>query len=222
MGQSGYGIDPATLKDVVSQIMEVRALGVEIAVVVGGGNIYRGMRAEGQGIDRVTGDYMGMLATLMNGLALENALKRAGQAARVFSALAVERVAAPFDRKEAVHLLEEGKVLIFVCGTGNPFFTTDTAAALRALEVEADILLKATKVDGVYDKDPEVFPDAMFYPEISYEEALGRGLKVMDATAFALCMDNGLPIGVFNLRGRDNLRRVVLGDPIGTIVRRKG
>jgi uridylate kinase len=220
MGSQGYGIDPDVVRSVVSQIVAVRELGIEVGVVVGGGNIYRGMRAEKQGIDRVTGDYMGMLATVLNGLALQAAFEKTGQPVVLQTALAMERIAEPFGRKGAVSHLEKGAIVIFACGTGNPYFTTDTAAALRALEVGADALFKATKVDGVYDKDPEVHPDALFYPEITYMEALSKGLKVMDATALTLCMENDLPIVVFNIRGEDNMKKVVLGERVGTIVRR--
>ena len=219
MGKEGFGIDPETMGDVSRQIREVRQTGVDLAIVVGGGNIYRGIRASGQGIDRATGDYMGMLATLMNSLALQANLERVGVAARVQSALQMAAVAEPYIRKKAMSHLEKGRVVIFAGGTGNPFFTTDTAAALRAIEVGAEVLLKATKVDGVFDKDPEKHGDAVFLPEITYREVLNRGLKVMDATAVSLCMEHGLPIIVFNLRGPDNMKRILLGEALGSLVR---
>jgi len=218
-GTENHGIDPETVREIVLQIKDIKELGTEIGIVIGGGNIYRGMRAEKQGIDRVTGDYMGMLATLMNALALEDALEKAGIPARVQSALQIEKIAEPNLKKKAIEELEKGKVVIFACGTGNPFFTTDTAAALRALEIEADVLLKATKVDGVYDKDPEVHGDAMFFPEISYIDVLNKGLKVMDATAISLCMDNNLPVIVTNIKKKGNMKKVVLGESVGTIVK---
>ncbi len=219
MGAVGYGIDPKTIGDVAGEMRDVRDAGVELAVVIGGGNIYRGMRAEKQGIDRVTGDYMGMIATVMNSLAMKARLEKLGLAVSVQSALPVGNVVEPFVRRKAVRCLKEGRVVIFAGGTGNPFFTTDTAAALRAVEVGAEVMLKATKVDGVYDKDPEAHSDAVFFPEITYMEALRRNLAVMDATAISLCMENGLPIVVFNLRKKGNLKRVVRGERTGTIVR---
>ena len=219
MGAAGYGIDPETIGDVAEEMRDVREAGVELAVVIGGGNICRGMRAEKQGIDRVTGDYMGMIATVMNSLAMKARLENLGLAVSIQSALPVGNVVEPFVRRKAVRGLKEGRVVIFAGGTGNPFFTTDTAAALRAVEVDAEVMLKATKVDGVYDKDPEVHGDAVFFPEITYKEALRLGLAFMDATAISLCMENGLPIVVFNLRKKGNLKRVVHGERTGTIVR---
>jgi uridylate kinase len=219
MGAAGYGIDPETIGDVAEEMRDLREAGVELAVVIGGGNIYRGMRAEKQGIDRVTGDYMGMIATVMNSLAMKARLENLGLAVSIQSALPVGNVVEPFVRRKAVRGLKEGRVVIFAGGTGNPFFTTDTAAALRAVEVDAEVMLKATKVDGVYDKDPEAHGDAVFFPEITYKEALRRGLAFMDATAISLCMENGLPIVVFNLRKKGNLKRVVHGERTGTIVR---
>ncbi len=219
MGTAGYGIDPQTIGEIASEIKDVREAGVELAVVIGGGNIFRGMRAEKQGIDRVTGDYMGMLATVLNCLALKSRLGQLGLPVSLQTALPVGNVAEPFDRNKAIRYLEEGRVVIFAGGTGNPFFTTDTAAALRAVEVDAEIMLKATKVDGVYDKDPEKNSDAVFLPEVTYTEALRRKLAVMDATAISLCMENNLPIIVFNLRQKGNLKRVVRGERTGTIVR---
>jgi uridylate kinase len=219
MGKEGYGIDPETLDGVAAQVKSVKETGVDIAIVVGGGNIYRGMRAEKQGIERVTGDYMGMLATLMNCLALENNLEKLGVPTRVQTALEMKAVAEPYIRKRAIRHMEKGRIVIFAGGTGNPFFTTDTAAALRAMEIGADVILKATKVKGVYDKDPEIHEDAVFFAEITYQDVLARNLKVMDAAAISLCMDNRVPIIVFNLREKDNMRKAVLGEPVGTIVR---
>ncbi len=222
MGKEGHGIDPEIVMEIASQIRDVKELGVEIAIVIGGGNIYRGMKAEKQGIDRVTGDYMGMLATLMNALVIQDVLEKIGIPARVQSALQIEKIAEPFLQREAIKHLEKGRVVIFACGTGNPFFTTDTAAALRALEVEADVLLKATRVDGIYDKDPEVCDDAIFFPEISYMDVLKKGLKVMDGTAISLCMDNNLPVIVLNIKEKDNMKKAVLGERVGTVVKGVG
>ncbi len=219
MGKEGFGIDPEIIREIAAQIKEIKELGIEIAIVIGGGNIFRGMKAEKQGINRVTGDYMGMLATLMNALTIQDALEKLGVPARVQSALNIEKMSEPFLKRKAVKHLEKGRAVIFACGTGNPFFTTDTAAALRALEIDADVLLKATRVDGVYDKDPEVYDDAIFFPEISYMDVLKGGLKVMDGTAVSLCMGNDLPIIVFNINGKDNMKRVVLGEHVGTIVK---
>lgn len=219
MGKEGYGIDPEVVREIASQIRDVKELGVEIAIVIGGGNIFRGLKASKQGIDRVTGDYMGMLATLMNALTIQDSLEKLGIPARVQSALQIEKMAEPFLRRKAVKHLEKGRVVIFACGTGNPFFTTDTAASLRALEIDADVLLKATRVEGVYDKDPEVYDDAVFFPEISYMDVLKGGLKVMDGTAISLCMDNNLPIVVFNIKEKDNMKKAVLGERVGTIVK---
>jgi uridylate kinase len=219
MGKEGYGIDPETMGDIAEQIKGVREMGVDIAVVVGGGNIYRGLRAEKQGMDRATGDYMGMIATLMNSLALQDNLERLGMSVRVQTARAVAAIAEPYIRRRAIRHMEKGRVVVFAGGTGNPFFTTDTAAALRAAEIGADVIMKATRVDGVYDRDPELHDEAVFFPEITYMEVLERNLRVMDATAISLCMENSLPIVVFNLRDRQNMRRVVLGEPVGTIVR---
>jgi uridylate kinase len=219
MGRQGYGIDPTTMHEVAEEIRGVRETGVAIAIVVGGGNIYRGVRAEQQGIDRATGDYMGMMATVMNCLALQGNLERLGLPTRVQSALEAAAVAEPYIRRKALSHLEKGRVVIFAGGTGNPFFTTDTAAALRAVEIGADVIFKATRVKGVYDKDPELHGDAVFFPEISYMEVLSRNLKVMDATAISLCMENRLPIIVFNLREKGSMRRAALGESVGTIVR---
>jgi uridylate kinase len=220
MGSEGYGIDPATVEDVCNQVKGVKGLGVQIAIVVGGGNVFRGMKAEKQGMDRVTADYMGMLATLLNALTLQERLEKLGIPVGVQSAINVEKVAEPYNRREAVRDLTTGKVVIFACGTGNPYFTTDTAAALRAVEIGADALLKATKVDGVYDRDPKIHTDALFFPSITYMDVINGSLGVMDLTAITLCMENNLPIIVFNLRGKNNMKKVVQGKRVGTIVRR--
>ena len=218
MGKEGYGIDPETMRDIAGQVKGVKETGVDIAVVIGGGNIYRGMRAEKQGIDRVTGDYMGMIATLMNALALQDTLENMGVPARVQTALHAAAIAEPYIRRRAIRHMEKGRVVLFAGGTGNPFFTTDTAAALRAVEIGAEVLLKATRVNGVYDKDPELHEDAVFFPEITYMEVLERRLSVMDATAISLCMQSCLPIIVFNLRDIRNMGRAVLGEPVGTMI----
>jgi len=220
-GNAGYGIDHATVLDIAGQIGEIRRLGVEIAIVLGGGNIYRGKKGEKEGMDRVTGDYVGMVATVINALVLQDTLNRTGTPAVVQTALNLERIAEPYHHARAMTYLDEGKIVIFACGTGNPYFTTDTAAALRAVEIKADVVMKATKVDGVYDKDPEVHNDALFYPEISYSEVLNKDLQVMDLTAITLCKENNIPVAVFSIRVRDNLKKVVLGEKVGTIVRRQ-
>jgi uridylate kinase len=219
MGKEGYGIDPAVVQEVAEQIKEVHDHGVALALVVGGGNIYRGMRAEQQGINRATGDYMGMIATVMNAIVLQDCLESLGVETRVQSALDIREVAEPYIRRKAIRHLEKKRVVIFAGGTGNPFFTTDTAAVLRALEIKADVIMKATKVNGVYDRDPEQHPDAVFFPEITYMEVLQRNLRVMDATAISLCKEQRLPIIVFNLRERGNMKRVILGERVGTVVR---
>jgi uridylate kinase len=220
MGNEGYGIDPDSVVEVAGQIKDLHKLRVEIAIVLGGGNIYRGKKGEKKGMDRVTGDYMGMMATVMNALALQNALENLGIETSVQTALKIERIAEPYSRKKALTYLKKGVVVIFACGTGNPYFTTDTAAALRAIEIKADILFKATKVDGIYDKDPELHKNAKFYTEISYGDVLKKGLQVMDLTAITLCKENHLPLAVFNMRKKGNLKKAVLGEHIGTIVRR--
>jgi uridylate kinase len=220
MGNEGYGIDPATVEAVCRQIKGISSLGVQIAIVVGGGNIFRGMKAEKQGIERVTADYMGMVATLLNALTLQERLEKIGVPVCVQSAINIEKVAEPYVRREANAHLDAGKVVVFACGTGSPYFTTDTAAALRAVEIGADALLKATKVDGVYDRDPETNKDALFFPSITYIDVINKNLGVMDLTAITLCMENNLPIIVFNLRGKDNMKKVVQGKRVGTIVRR--
>jgi uridylate kinase len=217
-GTAGLGICPEAIHGTADQIRRVRRLGVEVVIVVGGGNIYRGQAGSERGIERATGDYMGMLATVINALALQDALEKQGVATRVQSAITMSQVAEPFIRRRAQRHLEKGRVVIFGGGTGNPFFSTDTAAALRANEMGVDVILKATKVDGIYDSDPLVNAKAKRYPQITYLEALQRRLRVMDSTAFSLCMDNGMPIVVFDLSKPDNLRRVVLGQKVGTLV----
>jgi uridylate kinase len=219
MGDEGYGIDPKVMKHIALQVKGVKDLGVTIAIVVGGGNIYRGIRAEEQGLDRATGDYMGMIATVMNAVALQDCLETLGLDTRVQTAIQMAQVAEPYIRRRAIRHLEKGRVVIFAGGTGSPYFTTDTTAALRAMEIGAEVILKATKVDGVYDKDPERFPDASFFPEITYLEVLNRNLRVMDATAISLCMENKLPIIVFNLKEQGNMKKVVVGERVGTVVR---
>jgi uridylate kinase len=217
-GENGSGICPEFLQEMARQIAEVRDLGVQVVIVVGGGNIFRGASGVGQGIERATGDYMGMLATVINALALQDALEKLGVATRVQSAITMSQVAEPFIRRRAVRHLEKDRVVIFGGGTGNPYFSTDTAAALRANEIGAEVILKATKVDGIYDCDPKLNPKARRYSQISYLEALGKQLKVMDSTAFSLCMDNKMPIIVFDFFRAHNLKRVVLGEKVGTLV----
>ena len=219
LGDQTYGIEPKLVQRIATEIREVKELGVQIAIVVGGGNFFRGVKGQAMGLGRASADYMGMLATLMNGLALQDVFETQGLYTRLISALEVRQVAEPFIRRRAVRHLEKGRVVIFSAGTGNPFFTTDTAASLRAVEIGADVLLKATKVDGVYDKDPALFPDAVKYQELTYMDVLERQLRVMDATAVSLCMDNKLPVKVFSIKEYGNLKRVVLGEPIGTQVR---
>lgn len=218
MGDDSYGINRDVIERIVSEIGEVTRLGVEVAVVIGGGNIFRGVAPAAAGMDRATADYMGMLATVMNALALQDAMRRAGLTARVQSALTIEQVAEPYIRGKALRYLEEGKVVIFGAGTGNPFFTTDTAAALRASEMEAQVVLKATKVDGVYTADPKTNPEATRYDRISFDEAIAKNLKVMDATALALCRDQKMPLCVFSIFKHGALKRVVLGEDEGTLV----
>jgi uridylate kinase len=217
-GESGIGISPEAIQDMAQQIREVRDLGVQVVVVVGGGNIFRGLPGSERGIERATGDYMGMLATVINALALQDALEKLGVATRVQSAITMAQVAEAFIRRRAVRHLEKGRVVIFGGGTGNPYFSTDTAAALRANEIGAEVILKATKVDGVYDCDPKKNPKAKRFSQITYLEALQRQLKVMDSTAFSLCMDNKMPIIVFELSRPHNLKKVVLGEKVGTLV----
>jgi len=218
MGEQKFGIAPDVVARMADEIRDVHRLGVEIAVVVGGGNIIRGVSAAAQGIDRVAADHMGLLSTVINGLALQDALEKRGVKTRLMSAVEVRQIAEPFIRRRAIRHLEKGRVVLFAGGTGNPFFTTDSAAALRANEIKADVLLKATRVDGVYDANPEVEREAKFLKSLSYRQALERGLQVMDAAAIALCMDNGIPIKVFNLRVRGNIERVVRGEDIGSLV----
>ncbi len=219
MGETSYGIDPAVATRIAQDIAEIQSLGVQTAIVIGGGNIFRGLAASARGMDRSTGDYMGMLATVINALALQDALEKNGVPTRVLTAIEMRSVAEPFIRRRAVRHLEKGRVVVFAAGTGNPYFTTDTAAALRAMEMRADVILKGTKVDGVYTADPMIDKTATRYDTISYQEVLEKRLKVMDATAISLCMDNKLPIIVFNLREKGNLKRVIAGEPVGTTVR---
>ncbi len=218
MGDKGFGIDPDVVTSIAGQIKEVKELGVDIAIVVGGGNIFRGLAATTSGIDRATGDQMGMLATVINGLALQDRLEKLGVFTRVMSALRMEAAAEPYIRRRAIRHLEKGRVVILVAGTGHAFFTTDTAAALRATEIGADVILKATKVDGVFDADPMKNKNAKMYDKLTYLEVLSLGLKVLDSTATSLSMDNSLPIIVFNLNQRGNLKKAVLGEKIGTLV----
>ena len=218
MGEQQFGIDPAVTTQIAKDILEIQQLGVQTAVVIGGGNLFRGLAASAKGMDRATADYMGMLATVINALALQDALEHHGVGTRVASAIEMRAVAEPFIRRRAVRHLEKGRVVVFAAGTGNPYFTTDTAAALRAMEMKADVILKATKVDGIYTADPMIHPEATKYDRISYLRVLEQELKVMDATAISLCMDNKLPIVVFNLRTAGNLRRVIMGEPVGTTV----
>ena len=218
MGDQQFGVDPAVATRIAKDVGEIQGLGVETAIVIGGGNIFRGLAASARGMDRATGDYMGMLATVINALALQDALEQQGVLTRVVTAIEMRAVAEPFIRRRAIRHLEKGRVVIFAAGTGNPYFTTDTAAALRAMEMKAEVILKGTKVDGIYTADPFHDPDATKFESISYLQVLEKGLKVMDATAISLCMDNKLPIVVFNLRQAGNVRRVIMGEPIGTTV----
>jgi len=218
MGEQAFGIDPTVTGQIAREIAEIQSLAVQIAIVIGGGNLFRGLAASAKGMDRATADYMGMLATVINALALQDALEKNGVNTRVATAIEMRAVAEPFIRRRAVRHLEKGRVVVFAAGTGNPYFTTDTAAALRAMEMKADVILKGTKVDGIYTADPMLHPSATKFENISYLKVLEQGLKVMDATAISLCMDNKLPIIVFNLRTPGNLRRVVLGETVGTTV----
>ena len=218
LGKGSFGIDTDVLKFVAEEIGDVRTLGVQIGIVIGGGNIFRGVEASTKGIDRVSADYMGMLATAMNSLALQNALESNGIPTRVQSAIEMREIAEPFIKRRATRHLEKGRVVIFACGTGSPYLTTDTAASLRAMEIQADAILKATKVDGIYDRDPVRDKDAIIFGKISYTEILTRDLKVMDSTAVSMCRDNNLPLVVFNLEKKGNIRGVVCGDAIGTVV----
>ena len=217
-GERGYGIDPVVMDRIALEVKEIWGMGVEVAIVIGGGNIFRGMEASASGMERATADYMGMLATVLNALALQNALERQGVDTRVQSAIAMQELAEPYIRRRAIRHLEKHRVVIFAAGTGNPYFTTDTAAALRAMEIRADVILKATRVDGVYTSDPLKDPTAVRYKELTYLEVLQKGLRVMDATAISLCMDHNLPIVAFNLLKPGNIRRVLVGEEIGTCV----
>jgi uridylate kinase len=218
LGTQGFGVDANVASRIAQEIHEIRELGVEVAVVVGGGNFIRGVAASAHGIDRVVGDHMGMLATVINALALQDAIERCGSHTRVVTAIEMREIAEPFIRRRVIRHLEKGRVVILAGGTGNPFFSTDTAAALRGMEIKAELILKATKVDGIYDADPKKVPDAKFLAEISYIEVLSRRLGVMDTTAISLCMDNSLPIVVFNLNVPGNLKRIVLGEKVGSLV----
>ena len=218
MGEQTYGIDPAVATQIAKDIKEIQGMGVETAIVIGGGNIFRGVAASARGMDRATADYMGMLATVINALALQDALEQQDVVTRVVTAIEMRAVAEPFIRRRAIRHLEKGRVIVFGAGTGNPYFSTDTAAALRAMEIKADVIMKGTKVDGIYDADPMIKLDAVRYDRISYQQVLERGLKVMDSTAISLCMDNRLPIVVFNLRTPGNIKRAVTGERIGSLV----
>jgi len=218
-GKRGYGIDPIVTESIAKEIKDTKKTGVQIAIVIGGGNIYRGATASKRGVDRITADYMGMLATVINGLALQDALEKAGVETRVQTAIEMQELAEPYIRRRAVRHLQKSRVVIFVAGTGNPYFSTDTAASLRAIEINADVILKATKVDGVYSADPKKHKSAKKFKELKYIEVLNKGLKVMDSTAVSLCMDNNLPIIVFNLTKKGNIKRVILGEKIGTTVK---
>ena len=218
-GASSQGINAKAIGDIADDVVEALKTDVQMGIVIGGGNIFRGLSASAQGMDRASSDYMGMLATVINSLALQDALEKRGLATRVQSAIAMSEIAEPYIRRKAVRHLEKGRIVIFAAGTGNPYFTTDTAASLRAMEINADVIMKATKVDGIYDKDPKEHKDAELYEELTYMDVLKQGLKVMDATAITLCMDNKLPIITFNLTKRGNIARVVRGESIGTIVK---
>lgn len=219
MGDKGYGIDPQTVDFIAKEIKDAVEMGVEVAIVIGGGNIFRGVEASVKGIERASADYMGMLATVINALALQNALEKQNVSTRVQSAIEMKELAEPYIRRKAIRHLEKGRTVIFAAGTGNPYFTTDTAASLRAMEIGADVILKATKVDGIYSSDPMKDPNAKRYSSLTYIDVLNKGLTVMDSTAISLCMDNNLPIIVFNLKNKGNIRRILEGKKIGTIVR---
>jgi len=218
MGGETYGIDPAVATQIARDVADIQSMGVETAIVIGGGNIFRGLAASARGMDRATADYMGMLATIINALALQDALEQQGVVTRVVTAIEMRAIAEPFIRRRAIRHLEKGRVVVFGGGTGNPYFSTDTAAALRAMEIKADVILKATKVDGIYTADPMLEPNATRFDHISYLQVLEQGLKVIDATAISLCMDNRLPIVVFNLRTPGNIRRAIAGEPVGSLV----
>ncbi len=218
MGDQSFGIDPEVASKMAEELQEVHALGVQTSCVIGGGNIFRGVAPSARGMDRVAADHMGMLATVINAVALQDALEKLGINTRVMSAIEMREVAEPFIRRRAIRHLEKGRIVIFAAGTGNPYFSTDTAAALRAMEIKADIILKGTRVDGIYSADPEKHPDAEFFDHITYMQVLEKGLKVMDTTAISLCLDNSLPIIVFDIKQRGNMKRVVAGEKIGTRV----
>ena len=218
MGEQEFGIESEAIATYAKQIKEVYDMGIELAIVIGGGNIFRGLSGSDQGVDRVTGDHMGMLATVINSLALQNAIEKLGVPTRVQTAIDMPKIAEPFIKRRAIRHLEKGRIVIFGAGTGNPYFTTDTAAALRAIEIDADVVVKATKVDGIYDKDPKKFADAVKYDVVTYDECLSKNLRVMDQTAISLCRENNLPILVFNLLEEGNLKKVITGETIGTKV----
>jgi len=218
MGNMGYGIDPEVVKEIAQEVKEVVATGVQIAIVVGGGNIFRGVKAASAGMDRATADYIGMIATVMNAMTLQDSLERIGVQTRMQSAIAMQELAEPYIRRRAIRHLEKGRVVIFGAGSGNPFFTTDTAAALRAAEIDAEVIFKATRVDGVYDADPHIYPDAKRFTSLTYAHVLAQDLRVMDSTAIALCKENNIPILVFDLTVRGNIHRAILGESIGTLV----
>ena len=218
MGEQTYGIDPAVATQIALDVAEIQRMGVETAIVIGGGNIFRGVAASARGMDRATADYMGMLATVINALALQDALEQQDVVTRVVTAIEMRAVAEPFIRRRAIRHLEKGRVIVFGAGTGNPYFSTDTAAALRAMEIKADVIMKATKVDGIYDADPVVVKDAKMFDHITYLDVLKKGLKVMDQTAIALCRENSLPIVIFNLNKTGNIKRVVTGEKVGSLV----
>jgi len=219
MGDQDYGIDPLFIDELAEEVKSVYEIGAEIAIVIGGGNIFRGVKGSSMGMDRATADYMGMLATVMNALALQDILEKKDVPTRVMSAIEMRQIAEPYIRRRAIRHLEKGRIVIFAAGTGSPFFTTDTTGALRAAEIKADVLLKATKVDGIYDKDPVKHPDAKLLKEITYLDAINKNLKVMDHTALTLCMENNLPIIVFNIKKKGNLMKILLGEPVGSVVR---
>jgi uridylate kinase len=214
----GFGVDTKRIHEIAAELADVHKLGIQIAIVVGGGNFFRGVAEQAKDMDRVSADHMGMLATVINALALQDALEKDGVFTRVLSAIEMKQVAEPFIRRRATRHLEKGRIVIFAAGTGNPYFSTDTAAALRAMEMKADVILKATRVDGIYDADPEQVADAKFFQQITYRDVLHQGLKVMDSTAISLCMDNGMPIVVFNMNTHGNIKRVVLGERVGSTV----
>jgi uridylate kinase len=218
MGSLGYGIDPVVVQDIAQEVAQVVASGIQMAIVVGGGNIFRGVKAASKGMDRATADYVGMIATVMNAITLQDALEQAGVPTRVQTAIAMQEVAEPYIRRRAIRHLEKNRVVVFGAGSGNPFFTTDTTAALRAAEIDAEVIFKATKVDGVYDSDPKVNSEAKRYDQLTYAEVLAQDLRVMDSTAIALCKENNIPIIVFDLSVRENIRRAVMGESIGTFV----